>query len=261
VSPSAWQAASLGTIALAAVVLVGLERARPQTSQRALFRVGWLTDLAAYTLAQSWVLGLAIGALLAALDGATGASERGLVARWPFAAQLAFFVVTHDFAAYWIHRAQHRFPWLYRFHEAHHSGRDVDWLSGSRSHPVEILMNQSIEFAPIVLLGAPPEVAIAKATVDAVWGMWIHANVRAELGRVGLVVNGPELHRAHHAVFGARSNYATKLSLWDHLFRTARPPRDHAGPYGLGRDDYPTTYLGQVAHAFRRRRPPRARAA
>jgi sterol desaturase/sphingolipid hydroxylase (fatty acid hydroxylase superfamily) len=261
VSPSAWQAASLGTIALAAVVLVGLERARPQTSQRALFRVGWLTDLAAYTLAQSWVLGLAIGALLAALDGATGASERGLVARWPFAAQLAFFVVTHDFAAYWIHRAQHRFPWLYRFHEAHHSGRDVDWLSGSRSHPVEILMNQSIEFAPIVLLGAPPEVALAKATVDAVWGMWIHANVRADLGRIGLLVNGPELHRAHHAVFGARSNYATKLALWDHLFRTARPPRDHAGPYGLGRSDYPTSYLGQVAHAFRRRPSARARAA
>jgi hypothetical protein len=41
---------------------------------------------------------------------------------------------------------------------------DVDWLSGARSHALEILINQTIEFAPIVLLGAAPEVALIKLT-------------------------------------------------------------------------------------------------
>ena len=30
----------------------------------------------------------------------------------------------------------------------------LDWLAGSRSHPFEILINQTIEYAPLVLLGA-----------------------------------------------------------------------------------------------------------
>ena len=39
-------------------------------------------------------------------------------------------------------------PLLWRMHEAHHATADVDWLSGARSHALEILINQTIEFAP-----------------------------------------------------------------------------------------------------------------
>ena len=75
------------------------------------------------------------------------------MSRWPVWVQLLFFLVTHDLYIYLFHRLQHRVPLLWRVHEAHHATDDVDWISGARSHPLEILINQTIEFAPIVLLG------------------------------------------------------------------------------------------------------------
>ena len=73
------------------------------------------------------------------------------------------------------HRLQHRSAILWRTHEAHHSAETVDWLAGSRSHALEILINQTIEYAPIVLLGAHPDVALMKGVLDAAWGMYIRA--------------------------------------------------------------------------------------
>lgn len=72
-------------------------------------------------------------------------------------------------------------------------------MSGARSHSLEILINQTIEFAPILLLGAAPEVAVLKATIDAVYGMFIHSNLDARLGPLQYVFNGPAMHRWHHA--------------------------------------------------------------
>ncbi len=76
-----------------------------------------------------------------------------------------------------MHRWQHSNKYLWRIHEAHHSPKKVDWLSGSRSHALEILINQTIEFLPIVLLGSPPEVIAYKGVMSAVWGMYIHSNL------------------------------------------------------------------------------------
>jgi hypothetical protein len=131
-------------------------------------RQGLWDDLIGYALVQSYLLGLVIARLTAWIDGATGLSRLHLVSDWSVAVQFAFFIVTHDL--YSFHRLQHRSPFLWRIHEAHHATRDVDWLSGLRSHAIEILINQTIEFAPILLLGAAPEVALIKLTVDALWG-------------------------------------------------------------------------------------------
>jgi sterol desaturase/sphingolipid hydroxylase (fatty acid hydroxylase superfamily) len=134
---------------------------------------------------------------------------------WPRWAQILLFLVTHDFYIYCFHRMQHRFPVLWRLHEAHHSVENVDWLAGSRSHALEILINQTIEFAPIVLLGAPPEMAPIKATLDAIWGMYIHSNINVREGALQYVINGPEAHRWHHSVAftGYGFNYSTKLAI------------------------------------------------
>jgi sterol desaturase/sphingolipid hydroxylase (fatty acid hydroxylase superfamily) len=38
---------------------------------------------------------------------------------------LVYFVL-YDFAAYWVHRAQHRFSWWWALHSLHHSQRRSD---------------------------------------------------------------------------------------------------------------------------------------
>ncbi len=241
-----------------ALLLWGLEQRRPYNRQPFL-REGFWTDLVGYTFAQSLLLGLAIGVLVRWLDQASGWSRLGLVSGWPLGAQLAFFVVTHDFYIYWFHRWQHASPMLWRLHEAHHSNVHVDWLAGLRSHALEILINQTVEFAPMVLLGAAPEVPLIKGAIGAVWGLWIHANVGVSTGRLQWILNGPEAHRWHHALDAEAHgrNFATKLALWDRLFGTAfLPPGRMASAYGLGGAAFPAGYLRQQLFAFRRQSAP-----
>src|SRR5215831_9577117 len=186
-------------IVTGALVLVALERRFPYDRNQRLFREGFLGDLVGYGLVQSYVLGLIISEIVRWIDAHTGLSRLHLVTGWPIVLQVAFFVVVHDLYIYCFHRLQHRSPLLWRIHEAHHSTRDVDWLSGSRSHALEILVNQTIEFAPIALLGAAPEVLLWKGVVSAVWGMYIHSNIDVHSGWLQYVVNGPEMHRWHHS--------------------------------------------------------------
>ena len=250
---------------LAAVVGAGgafvlLERRFPYNRGQRLLRRGFWIDLVEYGFVQSYVLGVVIGRLIAFLDVHTGLSRLALVGSWPVAAQLGFFLVTHDLYIYLFHRLQHRSRLLWRIHEAHHSVAQVDWLSGVRSHVLEILVNQTVEFAPIVLLGAAPQVAVLKGAVSAIWGMFIHSNLDVRLGRLQYLVNGPEMHRWHHAVDRAAygKNFSTKLAVWDWIFGTAYfpdPAERRAAGYGLGYTEYPerfpVDYVVQQAWAFR----------
>lgn len=240
---------SLLIIVVAAFIYIGLERLYPYERAQRMFRRGFWTDFIMYSIVQSYLLGLVISALIRWIDGTTGLSRLELVSSWPLWTQCAFFFVVHDFYIYWFHRLQHANAYLWRTHEAHHSVRDVDWVAGSRSHPVEILINQTIEFAPIVLLGAAPEVALFKATIDAVWGMWIHSNIGVRSGRLQYVINGPEMHRWHHAeeLAAPGKNFSTKIAIWDWLFGTAYLPGDQKPRrYGLGSDAFPEEREGAV---------------
>lgn len=162
------------------------------------------------------------------------------------------FLATHDFYIYWMHRLQHKNKWLWRIHEAHHSPQNVDWLSGSRSHAIEILINQTIEFLPIILLGSPPEVIAYKGAISAVWGMYIHSNINVSTGKLQLIINGPEMHRWHHTVGKGRNrNFGTKLAIWDWIFGTAfLPDNMKADYYGL-KINFPKNYIIQFIFAFR----------
>jgi sterol desaturase/sphingolipid hydroxylase (fatty acid hydroxylase superfamily) len=249
----AWEIVSPTVIVGWALLLWVLERRFPYGRQRFL-REGFWTDLVGYTLVQGYAMGLVIALLIRWMDEVSGLSRLGLVSSWPLWVQVAFFTLTHDLYIYWFHRWQHASPVLWRLHEAHHSNTNIHWLAGLRSHSLEILVNQTVEFAPLVLLGAPPEVLLIKGMVSAVWGLWIHANVNARTGRLQWVLNGPEAHRWHHATDpdAYNLNFATKLALWDRFFGTAFLPRDRK-PAGYGLTDvaFPQGYLRQHFFAFR----------
>jgi hypothetical protein len=122
---------------------------------------------------------------------------------------------------------------------------------------MEIVINQTIEFAPIILLGAAPEVIPIKALLDAMFGMFIHANVKVKLGKLKYILNSPELHLWHHAnyleVFHA--NFSTKFAIWDYLFGTVYDPGHAPGnkPENWGLYyDYPRDYFLQHAFSVKR---------
>jgi len=236
-----------------------LERLIPYQKGQKVFREGFFNDFFWYSIFQSYILGLIIFGFLNYIYSNTSLNEYRLLENIPVWAQLLFFLVSHDLYIYWFHRWQHNNKILWRLHEAHHSTRDVDWLSGARSHSMEILINQTIEFSPIILLGAAPEVAVYKGMISAVWGMFIHSNIDVRLGKLQYIINGPEMHRWHHSDEEGKeyqNNYSTKFAFWDWIFNTAFfPDTDTRKPkkYGLSdTPDFPRNYFKQHTFAFRK---------
>ena len=240
------------TIVGTAVFFIIAERIWPYTKGQKVLREGFFDDLALYTIAQSYILGILIFTyIINFIDTSTGLSRLQLFRDVPIWIQLLFFLVTHDFYIYWMHKWQHSNKYLWRIHEAHHSPKKVDWLSGSRSHALEILINQTIEFLPIILLGSPPEVIAYKGVISAVWGMYIHSNLNVHTGKLQRIINGPEMHRWHHSTGKGRNrNFATKLAIWDWIFGTAFLPETKPDEYGL-KTFFPAHYFKQTLYAFR----------
>jgi sterol desaturase/sphingolipid hydroxylase (fatty acid hydroxylase superfamily) len=243
-----------GILLLSVGIFIWLERKFPYTKGLPVFRDGFWVDLVWYTLIQSFLLKILIfDYIIKPLDNRWHLSSLKLVSSWPLVLQILFFLVIHDFYIYWFHRWQHNSKLLWRTHEAHHSNKEVDWLAGTRSHSLEILINQTVEFAPIILLGANPWVVPIKALIDAVWGMYIHSNIDVRSGKLQYIINGPEMHQWHHAnykeVFYA--NFATKLAIWDWLFGTAYLPGKKPEEFGLYYD-YPKDYFLQHIFVLKR---------
>ncbi len=249
---SQYEILSYSLIVGSAICFVILERIFPYNKDQEILREGFFTDLALYTIAQSYILGIFIFTIIIKVfDDITGLSRLQLFTDIPVWIQLIIFTVTHDIYIYWMHRWQHGNKFLWRIHEAHHSTKKVDWLSGSRSHAFEILVNQTVEFLPIVLLGSPPEVIAYKGVISAIWGMYIHSNLSAKSGWLQKIINGPEMHRIHHTTGKGRNrNFATKFAVWDWLFGTAYITDERAIEYGL-KTFFPNNFFRQFIFAFR----------
>jgi len=240
------------------IFIIAWERISPYRKDLPFFREGFWIDLVWYTIIQSYFLKIIIfDYIIYPLQHHLAWQGFQFFKDLPIAAQVLFFLVTHDLYIYLFHRLQHASKFLWRTHEAHHSGKEVDFLAGSRSHVVEIIINQTIEFAPIVLMGADPAVIPIKALLDAMFGMFIHANVNVKMGKLKYFLNSPELHLWHHAnyieVFHA--NFSTKFSVWDYLFKTAYDPGKKPGnlPENWGLHyEYPRDYFLQHAFSVKR---------
>lgn len=234
-----------------------LERIRPYRKGLPIFREGYWTDLVWYTLIQSAFLSvLILNMIIPAAESYFQLSPEGYLSHWPVWALWLLFLLTHDFYMYWFHRLQHHSKVLWRTHEAHHSVQEVDFLAGGRSHVLEIIINQTIEFAPIFfLLDAEKagQVAALKAMTDSTYGMFIHANLDIRLGWLGYIFNGPHMHQWHHAehkeVYYA--NYSTKFAFFDWIFGTYFNPNYTPKVWGLPYD-FPKDYFAQHVFAFYR---------
>lgn len=240
-------------LSLFAIGIIILERVFPYNSNQQFLRSGFWTDLIFYNLFQTFFLGILISYLIQFVDNSTQISRLKIISNWPIFLQILFFVISHDLYIYWFHKLQHKNKYLWRLHEAHHSSKEVDWLSGVRSHSIEIIINQTIEFLPIVLLGAAPEVAVLKGLISGIWGMYIHSNIDVNSGIFQYIINGPEMHRLHHSIGkGRNNNFSTKIAVWDWVFGTSYfPKNEKAIEYGL-KTFFPKNYFKQFLFAFRK---------
>ncbi len=140
---------------------------------------------------------------------------------------LVYFVL-YDFAAYWLHRAQHGFAWWWSLHSLHHSQRRMTVWTDDRNHVVDdLLINLALVlFSQVV--GVQPGEYVLILMIGRLVESWSHANVDMSFGRLGeRLLVGPRFHRLHHALSTPEErhiqdhNFAPVFPIWDILFGTA----------------------------------------
>ena len=154
----------------------------------------------------------------------------------PYWAAVAISVAVLDFAIYLQHVVFHALPTLWRLHMVHHADIDLDVTSGSRFHPIEIVLSMLIKLAVISVLGPPLlGVLIFEVVLNAL-AMFNHANARIPLAAdrvLRWVIVTPDMHRVHHSVERPEynTNFGFNLSCWDRLLGTykAQPAKGHLG--------------------------------
>lgn len=239
-----------------ATVFVVAERLLPARKQR-LLRRGFVTDVL-YVPIHFFMRVVINGTVAVALGswarGNLPAGTTAVLADSPLWLQVLVLLVVLDFFFYVIHRAKHQWDWWWRLHETHHSSQDLDWLSTVRFHPLEKVLDRVIYLLPLLVLGVSDEALLVWAGVDAFFGMLIHSNLDIRLGPLIYVLNGPEMHRWHHArdAGSQQVNFANNFSIFDWLFGTASLPSGSPGTFGVDDASYPEGNLWkQFWYAFR----------
>ncbi|MGR3294335.1 MAG: sterol desaturase family protein [Candidatus Scalindua sp.] len=145
---------------------------------------------------------------------------------------LAFLLL--DFAIYLQHVMFHTVPLLWRFHRMHHTDLDLDVTTGSRFHPIEIILSMIIKMLLVTALGAPPVAVVIFEILLNATAIFNHGNIYipASADRIlRLLIVTPDMHRVHHSVKPkeTNSNYGFNFPWWDRLLGTyiAQPEDNH----------------------------------
>jgi sterol desaturase/sphingolipid hydroxylase (fatty acid hydroxylase superfamily) len=151
------------------------------------------------------------------------------------------WVIVIDFFYYWMHRAQHRFAWLWAEHAVHHSDAYMNVTTTYRHHWLEKPFEAVAIVGPLAYLFTPPDHVVVTAIVlQTVMGSFIHMRARISFGWWNRLMATPQHHRIHHSIDVRHRdvNFAAVCPVWDVLFGTYyQPTRDEYPETGVA--DYP----------------------
>jgi len=240
-------------------VFIPLERLFARLPEQPIFRRGWRTDLAYFFFSALFLQVTTILTMKPAMVFFSWASNAG-VQRWiaaqSYPLQFAGILLFTDFTQYWVHRAFHTVPALWRFHKIHHSAEAMDWLAGSRLHLVDVAVTRGLTYVPIYVLGFAEAPLFAYVAFVSIQATFIHANVRFTFPWLRRLIATPQFHHWHHSAEreAVDKNFAVHLPVLDALFGTYYMPRDRwPASYGLTDGErVPSGYTRQFVYAFRR---------
>lgn len=239
-------------------LFIPFERWFALRAQQPIFRHGWRTDLSyffASTLAVQWVAIFTMKPAQVLFSWVIDESWRMAIANQPIALQIVEILLITDFVQYWIHRAFHRIPFLWRFHAVHHSAERMDWLAGSRLHIVDILATRGCTYVPLFVLGFADVALLGYGVIVTLQATFVHANLRFTFGPLRYFLVTPQFHHWHHSDQSEAidKNFAIHLPIWDWLFGSYHLP-EHRWPdhYGVQGDKPPEGFFKQLIWPFNR---------
>jgi sterol desaturase/sphingolipid hydroxylase (fatty acid hydroxylase superfamily) len=230
-------------LALLAAIFVPLERFCA-LHPRPFLRRGRLGDVGLFFLnglLPAVLLALPLAALAQASAALIPGGWRAMLMELPFWARLGLALLVAEIGAYWGHRASHAVPLLWRFHRVHHAEEQVDWLTNTHAHPVDLVFVRLCGLAAVYAVGlgqaasgAPDLVPLLVTLFGVLWGFFVHANLRWRFGPLEHLVATPAFHHWHHTRHEhVDRNFAALFPFVDRAFGTLHLPREWPREYGV----------------------------
>jgi len=202
-----------------------------------LLRFLWAPPLTALTT----TLALAFGVFLSGkLDAWLGARPQVSWPEWAIQlCQVGTVFLVGDFGNYWNHRWMHRVPIYWSFHRVHHSAETLNYFTGDREHPLEVLPSVIIQGfwnglgAGLVLwatgtslLSSTLPALVALGVVWHIRTILYHSHFPLSFGRLDYLIGGPIMHQLHHSAESHHfsCNFSVQLFIWDWIFGTIYVP-------------------------------------
>jgi len=143
----------------------------------------------------------------------------------PGAARFVLSFLLMDLTFYWWHVANHRIPFLWRFHNVHHIDPDLDVSTAFRFHFGEVALSAGFRMVQVSAIGPPAWMFAVYELVFQANTLFHHSNIRLPIRMerlLNLVLVTPRMHGIHHSQVRdeTNSNYSVVFSWWDRLHRT-----------------------------------------
>jgi sterol desaturase/sphingolipid hydroxylase (fatty acid hydroxylase superfamily) len=245
---------------LTTLIFSPIEVLWPAYPKQSVFRKEWLTDIVYFlsthlpTQFTTFLILLPATLLTAALNASAVISAVG---RLPWLVQLLLAVLVADMAEYWIHRAFHTVPWMWRFHAIHHSSKALDWIAGSRAHVVEDVALRGLILIPMMLI-FPRGINVAYLLFVNFHATWAHCNFRPTIKWLEPFLVQPRYHHWHHTSEkeAIDKNFAIHFPWIDKIFGTYFLPAGNKWPdtYGLDNETIPDHFWAQFFYPLTRRK-------
>ena len=172
-------------------------------------------------------------------------------------------VVLMDYLYWWWHVALHLLPFLWRFHNVHHTDLDMDVSTGLRFHFGEVILSLPFRVFAVLLFGIDFWAMVAFELLFETSNLFEHSNWRLPLPVerfLNLFFVTPRMHGIHHSIVRREtdSNWGTVFCWWDQLHGTLRRdiPQDEI-TIGVAsyRDEEELRWAKLLALPFRKQRP------
>lgn len=142
---------------------------------------------------------------------------------WAYA--VAGLLLLDLIGAWFVHWAEHKVRWMWRFHLIHHTDTTVDTTSANRHHPGESVFRFVFTTMGVVLAGTPIWIVFMYQSMSVLLSQFNHANIRLPQwldDALSWVIISPDMHKVHHhyKLPYTDSNYGNIFSFWDRLFGT-----------------------------------------
>ncbi|RAJ12650.1 sterol desaturase family protein [Arenibacter echinorum] len=184
------------------------------------------------------------------------------MSQFPSWLQLLTFFLILDFVQWFTHILLHKYPFLWKFHQIHHSVKEMGFAAHLRYHWMENVFYKPLKtFGVMILGGFEPEQAYIVHFFAIAIGHFNHANIKITWGPLKYFLNNPVMHLYHHAhdlpagKYGV--NFGISLSLWDYIFKTNYIPED-SGTIELGfpgDEKIPNSFWKQLTYGLKRPKP------